>query len=633
MKINRRSPFAVFRTVRFESLEPRQLLSINVAAGEFGNLMNAHNPPTSETIRLAAFSNEEIKSQYVELTNESDFKARFSMTFNGNISRNIQHLVEQIRAMSIPGDADMPDYRRAYFYVMQYHQHDFPFTRQLWTHEPSLYLNSIGSGFCDDAATSLKLIWQEMGYQSRIWLLNGHVVAEIHTGERWEMYDADLKVMYYKRDGRVAGVEELAASPSLIRNPTNPTSANSYVYSPRMASIYSSTENNKICTVCDDYVVQRDLIFEIPAGGAMSWGQIYTTKPLPIVVIDTPTKLGQLKLTIPAGSTGTLDIPLAIYDIEGSGGDSVSMSGEMIRLGSDDIFEFLNRETPLGNRVQTIEFDNLAQPIDVIYLFNERFATLLQSNKIGIYHVTTVPAVLCASIKRNEATKWDFGAGEKFNGLDQHLDLSDEKARQLISANSSFEINARIKLDDGDTSRRPVFDAFRFSVEVDAQDRPYVYFRQATGLWAGIRGEALSSGEWHDLKVNYHKGNLSLTVDGHLIGFQAAQRMNSSYPLIGPFIGRSEHVGGLYFKGEMSLVSIHQIFDEGARPDFHTIPLNGIEGNKTHDVRGDAVASVSVTPMQLDRFFSQVITSTDEKTRLEGVNVDAVMTGRTKRIG
>ena len=63
------------------------------------------------------------------------------------------------------------------------------------------------------------------------------------------------------------------------------------------------------------------------------------------------------------------------------------------------------------------------------------------------------------------------------------------RARELVSANASFEINARIKLDSGDAVRRPVFDAFRFSVEIDAQNRPYTYFHQANAAWIGIRVE------------------------------------------------------------------------------------------------------------------------------------------------
>ena len=90
-----------------------------------------------------------------------------------------------------------------------------------------------------------------MGYESRVWLLSGHVVSDVHTGDRWQLYDPDLKVHYYNRDGLVAGLEELAAQPELITNPTNPASPDSYVYRGRIAQIYSSVENNSLCTACD----------------------------------------------------------------------------------------------------------------------------------------------------------------------------------------------------------------------------------------------------------------------------------------------------------------------------------------------------------------------------------------------
>ena len=94
-----------------------------------------------------------------------------------------------------------------------------PLTVAKWNHSPALFFSSIGFGYCDDSASLFRHLMAAMGYESRVWGLGGHIVAEVRIDNRWEMWDTDLQVHYFNHSGLVAGVEELAAQPDLILQP------------------------------------------------------------------------------------------------------------------------------------------------------------------------------------------------------------------------------------------------------------------------------------------------------------------------------------------------------------------------------------------------------------------------------
>lgn len=420
------SKFSI-RQAACESLEPRLLMTAvqGLPAALFGSAESQHavslasdglsiatELPFREEFLVSANADTAVDQQSIELLNESDFTARFMMQFNGQISKDIAQLVEQIRTTEIPGAEGLPDYQRAYHYMMQFARHDFPLSVRTWMHEPSLYMNSLGAGLCDDVSSVLVGIWREMGYDARVILLSGHVVSEVNTGERWEMYDADLRVTYTNDDGNVAGVEELSLNPDLIYSPRNPTSENEFVYSKRVASFYWTTEDNFVCLTCNDYAKARDLVFEIPAGGKMSWGETYAEQKLLTKHLDSPKSLGQLKITIPAGSSGTLDIPLAIYDILGSAQDTVAIGNTTVGLNGSEPFQFLAQDPASGNRVQTISYESNIEPIEVIYFFNQQFTQIQAQNLIELQHVTRIPAALFVGPKEVPITAAAVAAPE-----------------------------------------------------------------------------------------------------------------------------------------------------------------------------------------------------------------------------
>lgn len=577
------------KRLEFEQLELRDLMSASPvdAPGPLPPAPESERGDANSThLQQFHLSKRSGVDATVVLANESDFDANFTLKFNGQISVNIHDLVRQIRELKVPGSESVPDYEKAYHYLLKNHEHDFPLSGRTWMHEPSLYLNSLGAGLCDDAATALSLIWKAMGYQSRIWLLQGHVVAEVRVGDRWQMYDPDLRVSFFSRDGLVAGVEELGSNPDLITAPTNPTSSNPYVYSVRMAQIYSSVDDNRVCSACADDTVGRDLIFQIPAGGTMELGEAVLDKRLPTVVVGSMSKVGQVKITVPPGSRGSLDIPLAIYDVRGQGTDRVRLGHRSFRLATSDAFDFLHTDSKSGNRIQSISFNNNKEAIEIIYFLNRKFVEVQKENTISIGHQGDRHAELRAKFGEPVSQVWDFGqssfagASVSFHGR-EYLDISHSSARRLFRAGTDFEVSARVKVNPEDKARRPIADANRFSLEIDEENRPYAYYRDKNEQWVTVRGPAISTHRWHDITVSLTGGTLSLKLDGVTVDSRMGGQMSELYPMDALQIGKSRHMGGLYFRGEIDKVSFRHIVDDATSLPMQTIPVTRLVAHRS----------------------------------------------------
>jgi len=84
-------------------------------------------------------------------------------------------------------------------------------------HCPVKFFNVYGYGHCDDAAINLAMLWQAAGLNSRVWGLNGHVVAEVHYEGAWHVFDPDGEAFYLARDNRsVAACEKIREEPYLV---------------------------------------------------------------------------------------------------------------------------------------------------------------------------------------------------------------------------------------------------------------------------------------------------------------------------------------------------------------------------------------------------------------------------------
>lgn len=182
--------------------------------------------------------------------------ANFRILFDGFDLLGPTGLLDLVRqrASLVAGPTSSTLATAAWELLCEVTHHDNPIVPGPWPHGPALYVGSVGSGFCDDAATVLAQLWQSLGLEARVWALDGHVVPEVLIDGHWEVYDPDLDVRYLT-GGSVAGVRELSAQPDLILSPealaTNGRSAHALFnrYATHIAHAYRGARPSQIRSV------------------------------------------------------------------------------------------------------------------------------------------------------------------------------------------------------------------------------------------------------------------------------------------------------------------------------------------------------------------------------------------------
>lgn len=261
------------------------------------------------------------------LANQSDSVLRISnqgaddqplrMSVNGAALGDMSDVVSGILSAPAqrPGESLQA---RAWLYLKSRSRHAWPITSGRAIHQPDLYLRSLGLGFCDDAASVLHFIWQQLGFQARVWALDGHVVPEVAVAGRWEMYDADLGPYFLNRQGQVAGVVELAADTALITAPllNMPSSSDKTEWSV-VADLFGSTGNNFVEPwYAGEFADPLKADFVIPAGAYLEAGPALRYE-MPTIEPTTKAITGAMRLWLPPGYKGSLPLPLLLADAQG----------------------------------------------------------------------------------------------------------------------------------------------------------------------------------------------------------------------------------------------------------------------------------------------------------------------------
>lgn len=118
------------------------------------------------------------KTKSISVINETNNLFSFSFDLNGKafLSDSL-HLVDEI--LQINDDKNLGFPYQTWKYLINNSYHYIPLTSEIWLHNPFVFLNSIGSGFCDDVSSVFLQIMGFKNYPARVWALNGHVVPEV----------------------------------------------------------------------------------------------------------------------------------------------------------------------------------------------------------------------------------------------------------------------------------------------------------------------------------------------------------------------------------------------------------------------------------------------------------------------
>lgn len=196
------------------------------------------------------------------------------------------------------------------------------------------------------------------------------------------MYDPDLAVFYFRRDGAVAGVLELEGDPTLVSSPTSPVLdplEHPWPYGDVVTGIYANAPHHLVLGA--PFYPRSAGALRLPPGAGFTYPGRWAVDPTsangePVTIF------AQLKVDLPAGFVGMVDWPLVPWDVLGQG--TVRVHGWQYAVGSPELTARLQalREAPAP-----IEVVSSPGPIAIVYLVNPLRFSLDMHNEVQISSV------------------------------------------------------------------------------------------------------------------------------------------------------------------------------------------------------------------------------------------------------
>jgi hypothetical protein len=401
------------------------------------------------------------KNEKITIKNQGKSDVFFQLDINRKLLYSLQDAPQVIQNMA-NDFPDEPETRKAWRFVTGQTLHIEPGIEDPWIEHPLPLLNSAGFGLCDDLAKVLCTIWTAQGYKARVWGLEGHVVPEVFDAGKWQMYDPSFAVYYLNPNGKVAGVEELAAQPWLIYDPIHtlpPGNNRSFIlearrYSHDLALLYQSEENNREFEKCELNVVGRKFEIHLPAGATMSFPVMTPDTIRFSDAFRTHTLKSFVQYTLPKGWTGAIHLPFVLCHVRGKG--LVVLEGDTFQIETDTLNKMLGK---LKQHYRQIEITSSPDTIFLYCLFNHAllnndhadsvliFGKSLQQISIRVepnINYQSEPLVNFSTEKKISESAWVYYAYLKNNNLRATLPVFNETTAYPDSARVSESIRLLI---------------------------------------------------------------------------------------------------------------------------------------------------------------------------------------------
>ncbi|MGE0588250.1 MAG: hypothetical protein AB7O48_06720 [Cyclobacteriaceae bacterium] len=323
--------------------------------------------PTSDLSRKGIFGRGNLV-----VNNNFDSAVEFKLRINGrDFLESVDEIVKEVNQRYGPDH-----YLGVWKYTANGSYFNYPITEAYWIHNPVLFFNSLGFGFCDDVSSVNQMLWLHFGDTTRIWNLAGgtHIVSEVYNRNRkmWEMYDSDRGVALAAPDREgFLSVEEIESGSAKFND-----SGNRVVIQKRLQerpdfqlwhwldSLYSSTTNYFGAHGYDpNFDRKHNYIFQLPPNSTLEFGHKLNSK------LRTDTINGKV-WHVPSYNTLRLtycnhidslsiQLDLLVHEIVGSG--TVILNGTHYDLSKDQ------------NKIRSL-IDNREIHIPSVTLVNTEFA-------------------------------------------------------------------------------------------------------------------------------------------------------------------------------------------------------------------------------------------------------------------
>jgi len=321
------------------------------------------------------------------IENRSADTAAFRLKVNNNLFYDAEELIKAVKQLPDTRYGES-DYEKAWQLVSNDITFYHPLTQAAWQHNPLLLFNSIGFGQCDDLAITLAQLWTIMGYKSRVWGLNGHVVPEVYANNRWQMYDPSYRVYYAlsPQTNLIASVENLAENAGLVTEGGSLFTFNAASDARVQFFRFSGVVAKRYTSAIDNYIIPPDYYqfhsqhlpppFTLPPKSKLMFPVLVDS-----AICTTPLSeiaYAQAVLTLPANTKGRIvQQPLLLTAILGQG---------KLKIGG------LVKEMPQNFLEQKVDLDSLQKqqteilesnsPVKLVYLINWHLVKPQKNNHV-----------------------------------------------------------------------------------------------------------------------------------------------------------------------------------------------------------------------------------------------------------
>jgi hypothetical protein len=341
------------------------------------------NIKKNELLRKIRFKVENTERQYISITNDGADTAKFDLRLNDNlIYTSFDQILHDVK--SFKKENQIPLQKKVWSYLTFFTVHNYPLTEHFWYHNPILFLNSVGFGFCDDVSMVSHYLWSELGMQARVWGYQGHVVSEVLANNRWELYDVDKRIYFFNDKNEIAGIDEIIENPEIILSPNKPIvndkNIASHVYS---EVYYNFLANPKAYSIKppEDIIKNFDFQFVLAPGMSMSLPYKFV-KPLYTNIISSNNDRKEienylnLRISLLPGMKYTFNYPLVLHDITGKG--DFILRNSQVAIGSTQLTNYIN-----SWQAFIYPFSIYAkEKVDVYFLLNPLRFSLKENNEL-----------------------------------------------------------------------------------------------------------------------------------------------------------------------------------------------------------------------------------------------------------
>lgn len=256
-------------------------------------------------------------SGFVKIENTSNDIVIFSFSVNDKFWFSANDLISYIREIDCQPPLSVPrEVFNAAVILTKYSFHQSPvMLKEQTLTNPTIILNSLGFGLCDDRSCALVRIWQQMGYRSRCAHLGGHAVSEVFVNGRWIMFDVDNNVFFTNDQSEIQSVEQIGASKdNLVLQQIIDNFSFSQLYfllnKTQYFEMFSTTYNNGYTDSIPLPEQETEFLSLLP-GSYIEFRVTTTESLMPHDAL--------CRIHIPNKSEGLMHIPFVIHHVEGSG--------------------------------------------------------------------------------------------------------------------------------------------------------------------------------------------------------------------------------------------------------------------------------------------------------------------------